>query len=140
MKDYNSIPFKNAAIDRLSSQTTSPDLPGRFVKQYNKATDKSNKAQEKLAKYVKSPKAPNLTKSTYNEASKFLGGQYDYKQLNKMTDVDYNDKKAQKFKSMADKSDVKVNKIDARVEKYYKRNKPTGLEYEPKVRKRHMKP
>ena len=40
-----------------------------------------------------------------------------------MTDVDYNDKKTEKFKSKADKSDVKINKIDSRVEKYYKRKK-----------------
>lgn len=125
MKDYNSINFRNSAIDKMSGKFGKGDdtLPNRFKKKYDKAEDKSNKAQEKLAKYVKSPKAPNSTKSTYNEASRFLGGQYDSKPLNRMTDVDYNDKKTEKFKSKADKSDVKINKIDSRVEKYYKRKK-----------------
>lgn len=137
MEDYNNIPFKNAAISRLTKNTT---LPERFNRQGARTAERSDKAQEKLAKYVNSPKAPNSTKEMYGQAKQYLGGYYDNKPLNKMTDVDYNDKKAQKFKSMADKAEIKGDKVSARAKKYSTKQKSTGLEYEPKVRKRHMKP
>ena len=32
MKDYNNIPFKNAVIDRLTSETTKRPLASRVIK------------------------------------------------------------------------------------------------------------
>ena len=32
MKDYNNIPFKNAVIDRLTSETTKRPLVSRIIK------------------------------------------------------------------------------------------------------------
>lgn len=49
MKDYNNIPFKNAAIDRLTSMTTSPNRGDRMVARGEK---KIAKAESKLDKRV----------------------------------------------------------------------------------------
>ena len=114
MEDMNNTPFKNAAISRLTGQTT---VPARFNRQGARAADKFNKAQEKLDKYVNSPKAPNSTKDIYKQAKPYLGGYYDGKPLGRMTDINYNDMKALKIKSKSDKAEVKMEKIYDRAQK-----------------------
>ena len=121
MKDYNGSNFKNTAIDKLSGKFGKGDgdkgIPERFNRQGARAADKLNKSQEKLDKYVNSTKAPSSTKDIYNQAKPFLGGYYDGKPLNRMTDIDYNDKKTLKIKSKADKAEVKMEKIYDRAQK-----------------------
>lgn len=69
--------------------------------------NKADRAEKQLGKYVASPKAPQATKNQYNEAKKYLGGEYQSKPLNRMTDVNYSDPKAAKYSYKADKANMK---------------------------------
>ena len=109
MEDMNNMPFKNAAISRLTGQTTTP---ARIIRKADRAWNKVDKAQDKLEKYVNSSKAPYSTKEKYNDAKQYLGGYYDGKPLGRMTDVNYNDMKALKIKSKSDKGQAKYSKIE----------------------------
>jgi hypothetical protein len=102
MKDYKDIPFKNAAIDRLTSRTTTP--PGmRSMKDAQNAAWQKNTpkpfVQGRQELVSNAPKIESKKVMVYPLAGGEGSGRYDGL-----------------------------------------KKKSTGLEYEPKVRKRHMKP
>lgn len=102
MKDYNNIPFKNSAIDRMTSRTTNP--PGM--------TSMKNIQNSAWQKSIPKP---------------FIQGKQD---------LESNAPKVESKKVMV------YPKTDGEQTGRYDglKKKGSGLEYEPKVRKRHMKP
>jgi hypothetical protein len=97
MKDYNNIPFKNAAIDRMTSRTTNP--PGM-------RSMKEDAAQAKRTEWQKNTPKP------------FVHG-------------------AQEQSSYTPKVESKKVMVYPKTNGEGPKKKSTGLEYEPKVRKRH---
>lgn len=115
MKDYNNIPFKNHAIDRLVKNTTPP--PGmRSMK------------DEKNAEWQKHTTTPFV--HGYQEQSS-----YTPKVESKKIMVYPNTKEEQTGRLNALEKEPVKNPLISRVIK-----SKVGREYEPKVRKRHMRP
>lgn len=164
-KDYNNIPFKNAAIDRMTSRTTSPP--------YNQYMEdrKSNKLLQEdgnLSRrnvYTKDVKGTDYKNPLFREISDISvtskpmwnndeegvgSGGTDRSRKQKGTNKYVNETYRLKY------LDPKATKVEAKTKgplaydirsKLPKetaaaptKKKSTGLEYEPKVRKRHMKP
>ena len=94
-----------AAANRAAS---GPDR-GKLVAKVQsvRMENKADRAEKKLGNYVNSPKAPQSTKAQYAEAKKYLGGEYQGKPLNRMTDATYSDPKAAVYANKAKKAEVK---------------------------------
>ena len=114
MKDYNNIPFKNAAIDRLTSRTTPPP----YMK---KSTDHNTEWQKQT------------TKPFVHGAQEQLKYTSEVKPRNNWVNTKVNGEQSTRFNTL--KKEPVKNPLISRIVK-----SKVGREYEPKVRKRHMKP
>lgn len=122
MENYENIPFKNSDIDRIKGP--GPLAMMRLQAMSNSAVNKLARANKGLDRYVNSSKAPAATKEKYNYVKNtFLGGTYEGKDIKVMTDVNYNDKKTDKFKNRAAKAWVKMDKADLAADKAYKKSR-----------------
>lgn len=160
-KDYNNIPFKNAAIDRMTSRTTNPPS-GAYLEASMRGTNKLLQEDYNLAR--KDIYAKNVKRSLYRDISDKsvtskpmwnndyetigTGGtdrstkRADGKYFNETYKLRYLDPKATKVDTKTKGPlayDIR-SKLPKETAAAPTKKKSTGLEYEPKVRKRHMKP
>ena len=137
MKDYNDIPFKNAAIDRLTSMTTSPNRGDRMVA---RGQNKMAKAESKLDKRVfgaeeKASEKVRKLSNKFGEAPKYNQSERLRLAKSKLESAEYDTDKLIMLKNL----DQNKNKNVRADNKFYAQDMYNGAIYKGGVKNKDLK-